>query len=53
MISLLKVWYEADTVGLVSRHQKEALYFITQREAAIVDDEFSLWKSHENESGSH
>ena len=39
-----------DIVGSSSRHQKEALWFITQMESTIVDDGLSLWKAHENES---
>ena len=42
-----------DSAGFASRHQKEGLCFVIQREAAVVDDDFSLWKAHENESGSH
>lgn len=41
-----------DIVGSVSRHQKEALWFITQRESMIVDDDLSLWKARETESES-
>ena len=39
-------------MGSASRHQKEALWFITQREATVIDDHLSLWKAHESGSGS-
>ena len=41
-----------DTLAFAARHQKKALYFIVQREAAVTNDDVSLWKAHQNEDGS-
>ena len=41
-----------DTVAFASRHQKKALYFIVQSEAAATNDGVSLWKAHQNQDGS-
>ena len=41
-----------DTLAFAARHQKKALYFIVQREAAVTSDDTSLWKAHQNEDGS-
>ena len=41
-----------DTLTFAARHQKKALYFIVQREAAVTSDGVSLWKAHRNEDGS-